>query len=56
MTAEEKVFHGLCSVSLLKIGALQPVNILLELRRRGMETEEAEQYLDSGPEITFAVW
>ncbi|KAK9917242.1 hypothetical protein WJX75_002224 [Coccomyxa subellipsoidea] len=35
---------------------MQPVNLQLELMKRGMQREEADEYLDSGPEITFAVW
>ncbi|BDA48500.1 probable f-box only protein 6 [Coccomyxa sp. Obi] len=35
---------------------MQPVDLLLELQKRGMQREEAEQYLDGGPELTFAVW
>ncbi|EIE27682.1 hypothetical protein COCSUDRAFT_64332 [Coccomyxa subellipsoidea C-169] len=56
MGAPRTRFTGALASSYQWCEVMQPVNILLELRRRGMETEEAEQYLDSGPEITFAVW
>lgn len=44
-----------CGIDIV-CGLLQPVDLMVELRRRGLETHEAEQYLDSGPELTFAVW
>ena len=34
----------------------QAVNLPAHLRGRGMTAEEAAQYLDNGPELTFSVW